>query len=80
MCNWNELSVQERTFTISILYSQGLRSKCLVILLNCMKELFLAIMKHWDPCISKGKGSKRVEGNSERNIHKNKIQYKATKK
>lgn len=45
-----------------------------------MKELFLAIMKHWDPCISKGKGSKRVEGNSERNIHKNKIQYKATKK
>lgn len=73
MYNRNRLYIQERTFAVSISYSQGLRSKCLVIHLNCIKALFLAIMKHWDPCISKGKGSKGVEGNSERNIHKNKI-------
>lgn len=72
MYNWNGLYIQGRTFTVSIPYSQGLRSKCLVIHLNCIKELFLAIMKHWDPYISKEKGSKRVEGNSEGNIHKNK--------
>lgn len=72
------MCIQEGTSTVPIPYSWGLKSKCLVIHVNCIWLSFLAIMKHWVPCISKGKGSKGVEGNSEGNIHKDKIYKEIT--